>query len=500
MLRLNIGLKMKKNSVAFNAILNMLRMMLTVIVPLITFPYTSRIFLVEGNGHLSFAATITQIFTLFASLGIYTYGVREGAKVRYDKSKFTTLAQELIAINMLSTVITYIVFIICVFYIPKMKEYKCMLLIYGVTIGFTALGLDWIYGAYEEYTYITIRQIICQVFTILAMIILIHDKSDLYLWAAISVFSSVGANIFNFFNAKKYIYSYWPLRRKKLQIVRHIKPILILFATQLATKIYSNLDIVLLGFWTSDYYIGLYNASIKINSILITCFTAMNPVFIPKIVGYIKKNQYTDFLDFFSKILRIMIGIGLPIVTGLEMLSSNILCIIAGKPYMRADITMKILAPIILISCCSNVFYYNFLIPKVRENDVLKCTVVSTVINLIISIIFIPRLKQNGAAVGSLVAEIVALILAIYISINIDNNIKNHIPRIKNYILGSGFVAITCFICRIIFDSIILETALSCVCGVLVYFIVLVLFKDDCLFELFGYLGSFIKRKNNNEK
>ena len=195
-----------------------------------------------------------------------------------------------------------------------------------------------------------------------------------------------------------------------------------------------------------------------------------------------------------------MIGIGLPIVTGLEMLSSNILCIIAGKPYMRADITMKILAPIILISCCSNVFYYNFLIPKGRENDVLKCTVVSTVINLIISIIFIPRLKQNGAAVGSLVAEIVALILAIYISINIDNNIKNHIPRIKNYILGSGFVAITCFICRIIFDSIILETALSCVCGVLVYFIVLVLFKDDCLFELFGYLGSFIKRKNNNEK
>ena len=79
---------MSNKSLKLNTLLNAFRMLLTVLIPLITFPYTSRIFLTEGSGQLNFASSLVQVFILFASLGIYTYGVREGAKFRNEIVSF----------------------------------------------------------------------------------------------------------------------------------------------------------------------------------------------------------------------------------------------------------------------------------------------------------------------------------------------------------------------------------------------------------------------------
>ena len=84
-----------------NIFLNAFRMSMNLLVPIITFSYTARIFLTEGSGQLSFAASTVEILSLFASLGIYTYGVREGTKRRDNFEDFTEFAWELININII---------------------------------------------------------------------------------------------------------------------------------------------------------------------------------------------------------------------------------------------------------------------------------------------------------------------------------------------------------------------------------------------------------------
>ena len=137
-------------------------MMMNLLVPIITFSYTARIFLTEGNGQLGFAASTVEILSLFASLGIYTYGVREGTKRRDNFEDFTEFAWELISINIISTALTYAVFLLSVFSIPAFISHRNLLLIYGIQIAFDALGLDWVFGVFEDYEYITKRQIFCR--------------------------------------------------------------------------------------------------------------------------------------------------------------------------------------------------------------------------------------------------------------------------------------------------------------------------------------------------
>lgn len=78
---------MKVRSLKFNSVVNLIKTILGIIFPLITFPYASRVLGATGIGKVDYANSISNYFILFASLGIATYTIREGAKVRDDKKK-----------------------------------------------------------------------------------------------------------------------------------------------------------------------------------------------------------------------------------------------------------------------------------------------------------------------------------------------------------------------------------------------------------------------------
>lgn len=60
-----------------NAALNMTKTVMSLVFPLITFPYSSRVLGPVYIGKVNFAQSIVSYFALVAALGISTYAVRE---------------------------------------------------------------------------------------------------------------------------------------------------------------------------------------------------------------------------------------------------------------------------------------------------------------------------------------------------------------------------------------------------------------------------------------
>lgn len=180
----------KKASLKINFIMNSLLTMSQFIFPLITFPYISRILLPVGTGKVSFATSIVSYFALFAQLGIPTYGIRACAKVRDDKKELTRTVQEIFIINFVMSLITYVVFFFAIYYVPRLRQDKELLMIIGLTIFFNAIGMEWLYKALEQYTYITIRSIIFKFIALIAMFMLVHKQSDYVIYGGISIFAS----------------------------------------------------------------------------------------------------------------------------------------------------------------------------------------------------------------------------------------------------------------------------------------------------------------------
>ena len=167
---------MEKKSIKLNAILNSIKTLMNILFPLITTSYLSRVLGKGGFGKFNYSVSIVSYFLLIAGLGISTYGIREGAKVRDDSAKENKFASEVFTLNVLSTVIAYLCLFVLLACSKGLVSYSTYILVISMTIVFTTLGADWINSIYEDFWYLTLRYIVVQLISIVLMLIFVRSK------------------------------------------------------------------------------------------------------------------------------------------------------------------------------------------------------------------------------------------------------------------------------------------------------------------------------------
>lgn len=83
-------MKTQKSTVQKNTLFNVVKTFSSILYPLITFPYVSRILMPENVGKVNFGNSIVSYFSLIATLGISTYATRECSKAKKRQDTFTT--------------------------------------------------------------------------------------------------------------------------------------------------------------------------------------------------------------------------------------------------------------------------------------------------------------------------------------------------------------------------------------------------------------------------
>ena len=392
---------MKAKSLKINSVINIIKTILGIIFPLITFPYASRILGVSGIGKVDYAYSVANYFVLFAELGISTYTVREGAKVRDDRDKLNQLGSEIVLINTISTVIAYSGLIFCSF-IPAFRPYQRLLLLFGTTMIFNLIGINWLFNIFEDYIYITVRTFIFQILSLAALFLFVRTKEDYMIYAGLMVFSSVGSSIFNFFYGRKYIhlfgYSHYCLKK-------HLKPILIIFGMGIASQIYLNMDTTMIGFLKGDEEVGLYSAAVKINRTLGSLISSACAVLIPRLSYYIKNGLRTEYKSLVHTAINYIMCMTIPCTFGLILLSQEVILLFSGEGFSGAVPVMRILGPNIIFSVINGFLVYQIFIPYDREKDTLSATVMGAVVNVILNYILILPYGAGGAAIATVIAE-----------------------------------------------------------------------------------------------
>lgn len=401
-------MKKKQKSLKLNFIMNIILTMSSLIFPLITFPYVSRILLPEGTGKVSLATSFISYFLLFAQLGIPTYGVRVCARVRDDKEKLTRTVHELLAINFFMTIIAYIVFAVVLWKVPKIQEEKVLYIVISTTIFLTSIGMEWMYKALEEYTYITVRSIIFKFFALISMFLLVHEKNDYIIYGGISIFAASASNIFNFINAHKYIYMH-PIGNYEFK--KHFKPVAIFFAMACATTIYTNMDTVMLGFIKSDIDVGYYNAAVKIKGILVSVVASLGTVLLPRTSYYVQKGEMDKFWSVTQKAINFVFVVSLPLALFFILFAKQGIFFLSGSAYEGSIVPMMIIMPTLVLIGLTNILGIQILVPLGHEKIILYSEIVGVCLNLIINIILIPKYASVGAAIGTLIAELSVLIV-----------------------------------------------------------------------------------------
>ena len=480
-----------RKSIKINAVFSMIQAISSVVFPLITFPYISRIFGVEQLGKYNYAKNFVEIFATIAMLGIPTYGQREGAKVRDDRKELSKLMSELFSLSMLANVVAMFALYLAVFVVDTFHSYALLIVIFSITIPMTTIGMSWLFVVFEDYNFTTVLSIIFNFLSIVAMLLLVHRKTDIYMYALITVIASSGANIIKFVYSKKYCDIKLTFR---INFRKHMKPILLMFSAYISVMIYNKTDTVLLGVMGSDYNVGLYSVSTKVYNLVKSCLFALSNVLQTRAVLLAVEGNRKKSDEFLSRSFNMMMTFVIPCMVGMAFMHRDIILFIAGKDYLEAGTSMIILSCSLFFALFSTMHSSTILIPYGREKITLDGAIIGAVVNLLLNFIFIPIWKENGAALTTLIAEVTVFL----IYLRITRQYYTHLNGIKTMLqcfIGSMGIVMVLFVFRNVEMNIIIRILVKVMVSVFVYFALEIVTKNQIVIDLLGSIIEKVKMK-----
>lgn len=475
--------------------MNVVLSMSAFIFPLITFPYVSRVLMPTGTGLVSFANSIIAYFALFAQLGIPTYGIRACAKVRDNKEKLSKVVQELLIINSIISVLVYIVFFASLMIVPKMRNNKTLFIVMSATILFNVIGIEWMYKALEQYTYIAIRSIIFKFIALILMFLLVRSKNDYVWYGVITIFAASASNILNFFNAHKYI-SLKPIGNYNFK--QHLKAITIFFAMSCATTIYTNLDSAMIGFIKGVTENGYYSAAVKIKIVLVSVVTSLGTVLLPRASYYIENGLNDEFKRISNKAINFVFVIAVPMMIYFIIFAPESIFFLAGDAYSKSILPMQIIMPTLLFIGLTNIMGLQMLVPMGKEKYVMSSEIVGAVVDLILNASLIPIFGASGAAIGTVVAEFAVWIVQFLCLRDYIKQIYSNINY--GYICCAVFVSmIPAFFIKRLGWNCFLTLVVSAILFFGIYVIILTILKETLVLGIEDKLLRILKLKSNKE-
>ena len=469
-------------SVKVNYILNLINTGTQMLFPLITFPYVCRVIEADGIGQINFFQSIISYISLFTCLGIPMYAIREIARDRSDVVQMNRTAMEILLLHSMLTLVGYAIVAILCLTVPQIQVNIPLFLILSLTIFFTAIGCEWFYQGIEDFKYITIRGLIIKTVSVVLLFIFVKSKTDLLYYGCYTVFGVLGGNIFNFFRLRKYIHRE-NFIFSELHIKRHVKPVLKVFSFSVVTSIYLQLNTVLLGFLKNALAVGYFAAATKVMQMLLTMSACLGSVMMPRASHLIAENKEDEFNRLIQKSYDFTLAIALPMTIGLIFCAPSLITALCGVKFEHSILPSQIIAPIILMVAISNVFGIQVLFPKGKINIVTLCCGIGAVADLILNLCLIPFFSYIGTSIAYLGAEVATTVSMYFIG-------RKYIPIIYfkkshlTYALGCVVMAFALYGLSLLQLPTLTILLLQGCCGVLAYFIILCICKDEMLVQI----------------
>lgn len=396
------------SSIKINAFLSMTNTFLTMSFSLITFPYASRVLGATNIGKVNYANSIASYFVMIAALGINTYAIREGGKYRNKRESFNKFASEIYSINMLSVMGAYLLMTIVIVLSKPIREYSILIYLQSIAMINTWISVNWVNIVFEDYLFITIRSLLIQVLSLLFLFTFVKTENDFLIYAGISVVPNSIVAIINHLHAKQYCNIKIV---HKIDIKKHLPPIIVLFSNNIAVSIYLNSDTTMIGWILGDYYVGVYTAAVKIYTAIKNLIASVYNVSVTRMSEYYNCGNYSKFSSLLNKMIKMIITIALPATIGAILVSKELIILLSGQEYVLASRALQILSFAFFVAILGGMLAYCVALPMKKEKTILLATLISAIENIVLNIFLIPILGINGAAMTTFFAETTVFIL-----------------------------------------------------------------------------------------
>jgi O-antigen/teichoic acid export membrane protein len=284
--------------------------------------------------------------------------------------------------------------------------------------------------------------------------------------------------IFNIIHARNRV----KLTFSDLEIRKHLKPIVLLALSVVASSLYNKVNVTMLGLLCPEEIVAFYTNANKVVFMVLTLVTAISGVFMPRL-SYMYAYDRKQFSDLITLGAKIVLFLAVPCCAGLLVVAKNAVQVLFGDQFLPSVPAMQILSVLVVIIGVCDLLCYQAIISSGNEKLLIRSRVVAGVANIVLNTLLIPQFQHVGAAMATVASELIVNGMLIKHAYAIA---RPKIPAryLVKLVIGAIIMGVCVLRLQLLIESPVLALLCSVCVGLVLYIVIEVAIKNEVLFML----------------
>lgn len=379
------------------------------ILPLITFPYLTRVLGPDKFGLVAFALAFIGYFQILTDYGFNLSATREISIYRDDKSKVSKIFSSVMASKFILMIISLAIMTLIVFSFDIFRnEWLLYFFTFGLVLGSLLLP-TWFFQGMERMRYISILNILISVIYTVAIFIFVRNPSD-YLY--VPLINSIGAIIIG-------TYSLSLVRRQfgvefvkpSFNDIKHqMKEGWHLFLSTMAISLYTTSNRFILGLFAGNTIVGYYAVAETVGRALQGLVSPISQAIYP----YFSKLQLDNRSKAIGQLKKILLIVGVLsfLVSILLVFCAPLIVELLAGPEFAASIPLlQILVFVVFAVGINTILGIQGLVAFGYQEKFSKIVIFAGILHIFLLLGLIFVLGSLGAAIAVVITELIICLI-----------------------------------------------------------------------------------------
>lgn len=401
-----VGAAYRRRTVAMNFLAISVASGLVVLIGIFTAAYSRRALGPVAVGQVNWNAAVLAYLALFANPGLQTIGQRD---IAADPRRTASMTGLVLGLQLLFAVVAYAAVLAIALLNPRGGQGGALLLLQGLSILINAGSVAWVLQAHERMVGPAIASLILNLLQIPALVALVHNPDDVFLFVLYTLPFSLAVIVYNFWYLQhRGLLRFGDIRLRLASGAGLLGEAWPLALSQGAVLLIYNCGTIVLGFTGSDEEVGLYTTAYKLMFISTVVSGAMMSAYFPvlsKVAGDPPQARRVA-----SEFTSLMVWMGLPIAALGWACGRHVNDLLFGSQFAGSGPYFEWLCLSIGLVFV-NIGLGTPLMAWGHQKLHFKIIALASLASLALNLALVPRYGGWGAVAAILVAESLALVM-----------------------------------------------------------------------------------------
>lgn len=367
------------------------------------FVLVARFIGVEDLGKYTFALSFTTLFAVFVDLGFSQALIREAAKFKERTNQYLS---SVIAIKLIFSVIVYLVVVVLINSLGYPPVTRGLVYLSGLIMIIDQFTLSFwgVFRGWRNLKYESISIVINQIIIVAVGVVVLCLRLPLIYLMLPFICGSTFSLLFSAIAVRRVLKINFKIFLAREEIKFLMKIALPFALIAIFSRVYGNIDSIMLSKLIGDKAVGWYSVAMKIPFALQFIPAALAAAIFPAFSHHFMHDKEQLKLTF-ERVSRFLIIVALPVSFGIAVLAKPIILFFYGQAYLPAAICLQLLMLGLFF------VFLNFPLGSLmnscdRQVTNTKLVGITMLFNVILNVILIPKYSFSGAAIAFLISHL----------------------------------------------------------------------------------------------